>query len=168
MLALMPKRADGSIHCRIDKISLINPGDYVALSYCWADPDVTVPVTVNNTSVKITVNLEDALQHLQPWSSLRIWVDALCINHADDQEHGWEVRLMKQIYEKSSQVHAWVGAASHRSSKAIEFLKHPRSLDVIDRHESGVSKFPQPEIYYRPPQAKVYRKLLDDFFDRPY
>jgi hypothetical protein len=34
MLTLMPKRADGRIHCRIDKISLINPGDYVALSYC--------------------------------------------------------------------------------------------------------------------------------------
>lgn len=87
----------------LDKVSLINPGNHVTLSYYWGDPSITKHIIVNDISVKVTVNLENALRHLQRRYSIRIWVDALCVNQAGDQERGLQVRPMKRAYEKASQ-----------------------------------------------------------------
>lgn len=38
---------------------------FVALSYCWGDPYVTKPITVNGVSMNVTVNLEAALRQLR-------------------------------------------------------------------------------------------------------
>jgi hypothetical protein len=135
MLTIMPRRAGHNICCRLDKVSLIEPGNYVALSYCWGNPSITTPITVNDICVKVTVNLENALRHLERKYSVPIWVHELCVNQADDQERGLQVRLMKQVYEKASQVYAWVGGALDDSSKAMQFLRRSTPQDAFNRHE---------------------------------
>ncbi|KAK5094375.1 hypothetical protein LTS08_008594 [Lithohypha guttulata] len=62
-----------------------------------------------------------ALRH--PDQSRIIWVDALCINQKDDAEKSWQVGLMRDIYQQSSQVLAWLGPAQHDSDAVMTFLQ---------------------------------------------
>ncbi|KAL1606147.1 hypothetical protein SLS60_003548 [Paraconiothyrium brasiliense] len=55
-------------------------------------------------------SLARALRHLrQKYGRLTIWTDALCINQNDKKEKDWQVPLMKAIYSKAQEVHAWLG-----------------------------------------------------------
>ena len=40
-------------------------GDYIALSYEWADPKDTRPINLNGKTIHVRANLEDALRILQ-------------------------------------------------------------------------------------------------------
>ena len=83
LLQLHADEFDSVISCSLEKVSLLNPGSYTALSYCWGDPDITVEVLVNGQSINVTVNLEAALRRLRAMGISRVWVDALCINQSD-------------------------------------------------------------------------------------
>jgi hypothetical protein len=105
---------DDLLTCFIEYISLIDPGVYTALSYCWGDPHITSTMHIDGYKVKITENLESALQGVRENRSakggiLRLWVDALCINQGDKEERSNQVRNMRQIYSKAKEVLCWVG-----------------------------------------------------------
>jgi hypothetical protein len=169
MLSLLPERPDGGIHCTLEKISLINPGKYVALSYHWGDPKITTPITVNNVQVNVTVNLGDALRQLRSRPTLRIWVDALCINQADLPERSRQLRSMTQIYSKASEVVAWVGSASKDSETVLHHLKHsPVSERVPPMVRRRPSYIPNTNLRLRRERQSVSFQMFDDFFDRPY
>jgi len=57
--------------------------------------------------------------------SLRIWVDALCINQADTDERNEHVKMMGEIYSKASAVHIWLGEPMGDDGRAV------RTLEVI-------------------------------------
>lgn len=51
------------------------------------------------------------------------WADSVCINQADIQERGQQVRLMKTIYRCAEIVAAWLGEAANDSEVAMEMAK---------------------------------------------
>ena len=68
---------------------------YAALSYVWGDPDDLSTILINGATVRIRRNLHAALtwlqqQGLESW----IWVDAICINQAHNEEKSWQVGIM--------------------------------------------------------------------------
>jgi Heterokaryon incompatibility protein (HET) len=78
---------------------------YEALSYVWGNPDETVPILIGEHYFKITKNLHAALLRLRNHSFERIvWVDAICISPADDQEKARQIQNMAKIYGQASRV----------------------------------------------------------------
>jgi hypothetical protein len=97
---------------------------YAALSYTWGDPNVVKEIDFNGCAgFKITENLHAALEHLR-WDNRerRLWIDALCINQADDAEKNMQVGIMAQIYEKAVHTIIWLGAASDNSDLAMDTI----------------------------------------------
>jgi hypothetical protein len=114
------------IHCTLQHMSLINPPEYVALSYCWGDPTVTKDIKINGMLVQVTSNLESALRHLRVKGYGRLWVDAVCINQQDKTERNQQLLWMGSIYRRAKQVVAWTG---EEFDVAIDFINHLNDLE---------------------------------------
>jgi hypothetical protein len=89
-------------------------GRYEAISYTWGQPNLTYPLYVSDgTHVLVTENLDRALRYLRHSHKDRaLWVDAACINQADDVEKGTQIPLMGQIYQNAETVLAWLDPGS--------------------------------------------------------
>ncbi|KXJ88519.1 heterokaryon incompatibility protein-domain-containing protein [Microdochium bolleyi] len=84
---------------------------YDALSYTWGDLGQTYPLTCGGRELQIHKNLKSALPYLaRRESSLPIWIDAVCINQADDAEKAVQISMMHQIYRQAEMVWIWLGA----------------------------------------------------------
>jgi hypothetical protein len=109
--------------CNLIHVSLDDKPDYAALSYTWGDPRDTQTIMIGSCSVPVTRNLYFALKHLQYKKTARvIWVDALCINQSDNEEKGWQVELMREIYQRATFVSIWLGLADDTSDKVMGYL----------------------------------------------
>lgn len=58
---------------------------------------------------KITQSLYDALLQLRKRPPQEYWIDALCINQADDEERSSQVQMMGHIYREAELVLVWLG-----------------------------------------------------------
>lgn len=143
------------INCSLEHDSLINPKPYLALSYCWGDATDGKDLQIGGYYEQITSSLALAMLAVRRLRCLntpiRLWVDALCINQTDNEERSNQVRNMRQIYAKSSEVISWVGKGSlcGYPSEAVEYLIKKQSL--INRLNDGSSS------------VRNAQMLLDDF-----
>jgi hypothetical protein len=97
--------------------------NYTALSYVWGSPDLTSPIQVENSPLKITRNLESALRHPRDSAEpRRLWIDALCINQQDMEEQDFQVSIMRSLYSHADEIIAWLGPASEDSDLAMEIM----------------------------------------------
>ncbi|KAH8760182.1 heterokaryon incompatibility protein-domain-containing protein [Hyaloscypha finlandica] len=134
------------VHCTLEHVSLINPPNYVALSYCWGDPAVTKYIKINGIAVQVTSNLEYALRHLRTKGYSRLWVDAVCINQQDKTERSQQLLWMGSIYRRAKEVIAWTG---EDIDMGIDFINRLNGLEestsalltVIDSHIGEVAAF---------------------------
>ncbi|CZT10743.1 uncharacterized protein RAG0_15124 [Rhynchosporium agropyri] len=179
------------IHCSLEHASLIDPGSYIALSYCWGNFDDAKHIYVDGVKHRATVNLVSALQTIRKLKRntgdgafTRLWVDALCINQNDSQERSHQVRTMRQIYSRAQEVLAFAGVCEDRSEGLMKVIgtqtaRTLASLKFIqgtsDREKTLISfnslhadEMPDPKI-----QALETRHLLDfagyaQFFNEMY
>ncbi|RYC64885.1 hypothetical protein CHU98_g1334 [Xylaria longipes] len=117
---------DCRLHASLETSSLVCEKDkFAALSYVWGDaylPRSTI--IVDPATISIPNNLAAFLFHLRRTEQpLRLWVDALCINQADDKEKADQVALMADIYRSCSHVNVWL----------------PNPTRTTDRQPSGKS-----------------------------
>lgn len=94
--------------------SHVQPEDYEAISYTWADENghyiFSRTVRCGAHEVSVTKNCEAVLRRLRlEKSPRRIWIDQLCINQSDLAERGHQVGLMPEIYSRASQVLIFLG-----------------------------------------------------------
>ncbi|KAI1427448.1 heterokaryon incompatibility protein-domain-containing protein [Xylaria sp. FL1777] len=100
------------IHCQLVEKKLTPSISYKALSYSWKNEDATPDVAVfcNSKPIYVSANLHAALRRLRaPDEVVRIWVDAICINQQDHAERAYQVGMMRDIYQNSSEVLIWLG-----------------------------------------------------------
>lgn len=110
LLALNPGQFHSRIECYLKHVTLEDSPTYEALSYCWGDPTKTKQISLDGCWFFATESLEIALRYLRYQDTPRIlWIDALCINQADNRERSQQVRLMKEIYRGASRVIVWLG-----------------------------------------------------------
>lgn len=158
---------------------------YHALSYTWGDPrsshdskiqagnypqsqtgNETLSVSCAGMPIPVTTNLLMALSNISRSPQLRLqlwWIDAVCINQADDKERSAQVSIMGSIYSKASMVVVWLGrtgddadAYAHLETTLIGPL-----LDLKAQEGSGhVSK-------YHLDDDKLWEKLHLDKRDFP-
>jgi hypothetical protein len=107
------------IQCTIEKTSLDDGPEYVALSYTWGDISKSQSIVLNGSIISITVNLFEALTHLRNACDA-LWVDALCINQRDNEEKSWQVEQMRLVYQHASKAIIWLGPAADDSDVAMD------------------------------------------------
>lgn len=109
--------------CRIFHARLPEKPHFVALSYVWGSLEQKCVILVENSPVRVTKNLYDAIMALRPRDQcLVIWIDFLCIDQNNTEEKSWQVELMKDIYQQATKVFAWLGPADSDSDHVMEFL----------------------------------------------
>jgi hypothetical protein len=132
LLRLMPHRDKAAdIQCELFDYSLHEPHGthlYEALSYVWGDLNENLPIFVNGNRFNVTTNLHAALLQLRNHSIERIlWIDAICINQADDKEKENQIQFMAEIYGQADRVLVWLGEAADGSDRAFEEIRGVRS-----------------------------------------
>ncbi|OCK97465.1 HET-domain-containing protein, partial [Cenococcum geophilum 1.58] len=129
LLRLMPhKNKTAPIQCQLVNYSLQESGGgthlYEALSYLWGDPKETLPISIDKHNLPVTVNLHAALSCLRDRRFERIiWVDAVCINQANEIEKGHQLHSMVKIYGQANRVIVWLGEAADNSDQALEDIR---------------------------------------------
>ncbi|KAM6478082.1 HET-domain-containing protein [Trichoderma sp. SZMC 28011] len=111
VLILHPGKKGSPIECTLEHRRLgSSKAQFDALSYVWGNPAVAGEIVCNNRRRSVGKNLYDALERLRlPDEERVLWIDALCINQADNQEKTQQVRLMGEIYSKARRVLIWLG-----------------------------------------------------------
>ena len=136
LLRLMPNRDETAvIECELLDYTLESGKGthlYEALSYVWGNPDKTVPILIGGHCFKVTKNLHAALLRLRNHYFERIiWVDAVCINQADDQEKARQIQNMVEIYGQASRVIIWLGEGTDDSDQAFEDIRNAAEDEVV-------------------------------------
>ena len=88
---------------------------YTAVSYVWGMGAASQTINLDYSSFAVRQNLWSCLHYLLATNAHRtrvweyIWVDAICINQADDKEKSKQVRAMDRIFSNAMEVTAWLG-----------------------------------------------------------
>ncbi|CAJ2509120.1 Uu.00g141460.m01.CDS01 [Anthostomella pinea] len=101
------------IQCSLRLANLRRDSLSMAVSHSWdaSDPIVeSEPVIVDGVPVPVSKGLYQVLCHLQQLSDpTTVWIDALCINHADIAEKSAQVAQIAEIYAKADKTLLWLG-----------------------------------------------------------
>lgn len=101
---------DGTIRCSLSHASLQRAEPFEALSYVWGATTSQQTILLDGLPFEVTRNLHTALTHLRRGSDTRyLWVDALCINQADDHERSSQVAQMQHIFRLARLVIVFLG-----------------------------------------------------------
>lgn len=111
---LQPVSINHSMLCfktrRVQRASKI---PYTAVSYTWGDEVASEVIYLDNRRFLVRPNLWSCLYYLakaaEKASWKYLWVDAICINQANDSERTSQVSLMDQTYRDAVCVSVWLG-----------------------------------------------------------
>lgn len=126
------------------------PKHYEAVSYCWGTPEFSNILLCNGRTsiVKISPNVDTMLRHLRNMQEQRyLWIDAICLNQADNDEKSVQVKIMGDIFRYAKKVHIWLGEADDRVPLVLDCF---RALALLKKTQSPFSEV---------------KKLLVPFFD---
>jgi len=138
LLELHPGHVDSPLKASIQYHRLSEYPDYQALSYTWGSSfnqdhpswnRYQVPTTqhdlyIDTGVMKITESLQSALLRLRQSANARVfWVDSICIDQSHNEEKAWQIRQMREIYERAAQVLIWLGPSDATSDIAMSVLQ---------------------------------------------
>ncbi|KAL9617195.1 MAG: hypothetical protein Q9160_008000 [Pyrenula sp. 1 TL-2023] len=118
---------------------------YAAMSYVWAPNASDERPTFGEDRVVVSPSLWEALLCIA-WRKLypRLWVDALCINQADNDEKASQVRIMHQVFASAECVLIWFGSIGDEEAREVDTVlqinqeastaKSPLSQDQARQH----------------------------------
>jgi hypothetical protein len=115
-------------------LDIIPRPEYKALSYTWGpsvaaasrevDPDKRWPIKIDRSICFVRENLYDCLSHFSlnsEWQG-NFWIDAICINQANNDERNKQVNMMAQIYQSACVVVMWLGREDEETERACSGL----------------------------------------------
>jgi hypothetical protein len=138
VVILKPGTKSAPIECELEHVptSKESKPSYKALSYTWGSPEIRKTIRLQGITVQVRENLWQALYHIRsPYTSLRLWVDTICINQDDIPERNEQVSRMGTIYSLATEVIVWLGPHKDRSKLAITFIQdnmHTRRKSRLD------------------------------------
>ncbi|KAI1444868.1 HET-domain-containing protein [Annulohypoxylon stygium] len=111
--------------------------DYFAISYAWGEPDFSRTLEIANyggdiSYLKITPNLDALLRCLRSLGVLDyLWVDAICLNQADEIEKARQIPKMGRIFGDAKDVHICLGPAEPQTVKLFNLFQQVSALSEI-------------------------------------
>jgi hypothetical protein len=115
----------GELECELSTQSLLNNEhtSYEALSYVWGSNELVECIVLDQKRHWITDNLYSALQCLRLHDRDRyLWIDAICIDQANEQEKGSQVGQMGKIFKSAEGVLFWLGKATLQITSLMDAL----------------------------------------------
>ena len=133
---------------RLETLDLNKSPSYAALSYTWGNApyskgrpkDSTYQIVVNGVTMPVQQNLDDALEHLSikvQGLDVPLFVDAICINQADMNERGSQVRQMREIYENAELVLGWLGVTFDDKETQLAVEQMRMFQKVLQSHNAA-------------------------------
>ncbi|KAI0809688.1 heterokaryon incompatibility protein-domain-containing protein [Xylaria sp. FL0064] len=123
VVRIKPGSSQDMVECQFLTES-IAAAEFDALSYLWGTTIVPRRIKVDGTGFYVTYNLFSALRELRrPDRDRLVWIDALCINQSDDAEKSNQVRLMRTVYAKASNVIVWLGPGSKNTASTFNLFR---------------------------------------------
>jgi hypothetical protein len=115
---------------------------YAALSYAWGDASNKRRIIIEEGEYEyellVTENLHSALRHIA--LDGQFWIDAVCINQADDMEKSWQVQQMWTIHHEAQYVAVWLGLAADDSDLVLAQI-----ADVPEMRARDIDGYPNLE-----------------------
>ncbi|KAF9869881.1 hypothetical protein CkaCkLH20_12680 [Colletotrichum karsti] len=109
---------------------------YEALSYVWGSSDRVDKIITPDGPMFITNSLQSALRQVRDDElPLLLWVDAVCINQADDDEKAAQVQMMGKIYSSAHRVLAFLGNEPEDTEDTSFCIRVLKLLAKIHRKE---------------------------------
>jgi hypothetical protein len=88
---------------------------YACVSYSWGTLHRYTMLRCNNQHIQITTHVGTMLHYLRSATKpVHLWIDAVCINQADESEKAVQVQSMGRIYSRASEVLVWLGEATDK------------------------------------------------------
>ena len=121
-------------YSRLDSLcGLDTSAQYSAVSYAWGRPVLSRHVRCASTAppsrIAVTPRVDGMLRHFRhPARPRHLWIDAVCLNQADEAEKAAQIPLMGHIYQQARAVHIWLGP-DRGDAKAVFALV--RSLATV-------------------------------------
>ncbi|KAM7196581.1 Heterokaryon incompatibility protein (HET) domain containing protein [Rhypophila sp. PSN 637] len=120
---------NGKVHGTLKEARLFEKPEYRAVSYVWGaafdgagDGSPRPFVLDDGQVIQVTANLADFLDVVvqkQPQTPMTFWIDAICINQADEEEKSVQVGIMRQIYDQAAEILIWLGRHDETSRDDI-------------------------------------------------
>jgi hypothetical protein len=94
-------------------------------SYAWDDPTSDRAILCDERALPVTENLELGLRRIREKIAPRdifsktIWIDAISINQADEDEKSRQVAMMGDIFKRSQRLIIWSGEALENEVLAV-------------------------------------------------
>jgi hypothetical protein len=142
---------------------------YAALSYTWGDTSKTRRLVIEEDGeefeLQITENLDSALRNMGLVSDM--WIDAVCINLADELEKSWQVQQMWMIYNGAEYTATWLGTAADDSDLLMDQIS---KLDIMEQQgkEKPPHEFLQMLRNWTPPEDFISLFAFSALTKRPY
>lgn len=96
---------------------------YKALSYTWGEPEPKFSIHIDGYQFCVSENLYSALKDIRrPNLEITLWADAICINQDNDEEKGFQVQQMGNIYKGAEEVLIWLGPSNDSIITLMEFI----------------------------------------------
>ncbi|RMD44114.1 hypothetical protein DV735_g983, partial [Chaetothyriales sp. CBS 134920] len=110
ILSLHPGRPDDQITCSLKTFLFNDCPLYTAISHRWIAPGGDIAtIWIDGKQLNIQPAVFELLRTLRQRHELRtLWIDAICINQADDSEKAGQIPLMREIYSRASCSIAWL------------------------------------------------------------
>ncbi|KAI3316471.1 hypothetical protein HD806DRAFT_517477 [Xylariaceae sp. AK1471] len=132
LFVLFPGKNAEMLHGSICILPFIeDAGSYRTLSYAWGEDTHSKHTLVTpEGTLRLKSSLYEALLRLRhEEATVVLWVDALCINQADETEKAGQIRLLPEIFQHATSTIAFIGA-DEKSDSALEMLLQVRAKTV--------------------------------------
>ncbi|KAI1350430.1 heterokaryon incompatibility protein-domain-containing protein [Xylaria sp. FL0043] len=127
--ASRPEAPPDTIHCFLRLAELKEHPQFTVVSHRWKPTDAadeTKSLLVNGARVPASTGLFDVLYNCQKETEpVVVWIDALCINHADEDEREKSVQVaqLAKIFAAAEKTFIYLGAATEKSDEAMKVLR---------------------------------------------
>jgi hypothetical protein len=175
LIKLAPDLVTEQIRCRLVYKRLDEEDlEYNALSYVWGNASDRTTMLCDGLPFQITRNLHDALSQIRlNRHETLLWVDAVCINQANDVEKTAQVRLMTKIYSQAELVLIWLGKELATDKDGLQLMHKMEEVlgePTFDRRTFGtmyldLEALGLPDIF-DPCWATIVKILTRQWFTR--
>lgn len=160
VLILLPaQKAMDELRCDMDEVRLSDVGEesqgYTALSYVWGKHEASHMIWFGNHLLRIRPNLDSALRNLRRRDrSIRLWVDAVCINQHDLLERNHQVQQMRDIFSAASETIIYLGPqdGGNTGHSAWNFLERHSTWALDENRDidrNAAARLEKHLVYFR-------------------
>ncbi|KAH8783001.1 heterokaryon incompatibility protein-domain-containing protein [Diaporthe sp. PMI_573] len=160
VLVLLPaQKTVDDLRCYMDEVRLSDVEDknqgFTALSYVWGADKAFHLIWFENHSLRIRPNLDSALRNLRRRDrSIRLWVDAVCIDQSNLLERNHQVQQMRDIFSAASETVIYLGPqdGGNTGLSAWNFLERHSSWALDENRDVDrkvAARLDEHLIYFR-------------------